>query len=188
MTAAYFDALRRALRDLPAAEVEDIVNEVASHVEERAELVGPDAALRAFGDPRDIASLYIADRMSRRPARPAPWRLLGAMRRIAGLGARGTAIAIASAAGYGFGLLLVAMALVKPFAPDVIGLWLIGGDDPGFSLGRSLAPQGEEVLGWWIIPIGLLLGGAAIYATWRASLAALRSVVRAALREIRSRE
>lgn len=177
MTDAYFDRLRGALHGLPDAEVAEIVSEVQAHIAERAETIGIEEALRAFGDPGDIAALYLADRLTGRPERPSPWRLLRAARLVARLGIKGLTTLLVSLAGYGFGLLLIAMALSKPFTPDRVGLWVTGGDDPAFSLGRSAAPQGVEVLGWWVIPIGLLLGAASLYLTWRVSLSSLRSMI-----------
>jgi hypothetical protein len=174
---AYFQTLRAALLGLPPAEVEDIVREMAAHADEKAEIVGKDAALRALGDPRDLASLYLADRLTSAPARPSPGRALRAARLIAGRGVKGLALLTASIAGYGFGLLLVAMALYEPFAPAQIGLWVVAGDDPSFSLGRTRAPIGEDVLGGWIIPIGALLGATILYLTWRLGLSTLRSII-----------
>lgn len=177
MTDPYFAALRQALRTLPTAEVEEIVSEVAAHIEERAETLGTDAAMRAFGDPQDIARLYLAQRPAG-VSRAWSWRA----RRVVGCGARGLATLTASLAGYGFGALLLAMALSKPFTPERIGLWVVGGDDPAFMLGRTDMPVGEEILGWSVIPIGLSLGALLIYLTWRASARVLRSMIGTGLR------
>ncbi len=181
MNDPYFDTLRKSLRSLPAADVEDIVRELRAHVDERMESMGADAALHALGNPNDIAALYLADRMVGRSTRPSVWRVLRAAGLVGGLSARGLLTLGISIVGYGFGFLFVAMALFKPFTPDRIGLWIVGGDDPGFMLGRTRAPLGEEVLGWWVIPIGAVLGALMIYLTWHVSLRALRSLIRAGL-------
>jgi len=173
MNDPYFAALRKTLRQLPAAEVEEFVSEVAAHIEERAETLGQEASMRAFGDPRDIARLYLAQRSTDVPVRAWSWRA----RRAVGLCAKGLTTLAVSLVGYGFGTLLLAMALVKPFTPERIGLWVVGGDDPSFMLGRTDMPVGEEMLGWSVIPIGLSLGTLIIYLTWRMSVPVLRSTV-----------
>jgi hypothetical protein len=73
------------------------------------------------------------------------------------------------------GALLVTAALLKPFAPDRVGLWIQDAPDgPDISLGITRSPAGPEILGWWSIPIGLLLGAGLLFVTWRFSLTAVR--------------
>ena len=60
--------------------------------------------------------------------------------------------------GYGLGVSLIACALLKPFLPGNIGLWI---DRHGMNLGFEIPrPHGQELLGWWIIPLGLMAGTA----------------------------
>jgi hypothetical protein len=65
--------------------------------------------------------------------------------------------------GYGFALGFIVSAVMKPIFPDHVGLWT----DHGVTLGiRETAQQGD-LLGWWIIPIGLILGTIFLIATTR---------------------
>ena len=52
---------------------------------------------------------------------------------------------------------LVVLAALKPFFPDHVGLWW---NPPAlFALGFVREPEPRfEILGWWIIPLGLLAG------------------------------
>ena len=55
-------------------------------------------------------------------------------------------------------------AMLKPFRPERAGLFrTAAGDELTLRLGLSGSPTppGEELLGWWIVPLGVLLGGTA---------------------------
>jgi hypothetical protein len=78
-------------------------------------------------------------------------------------------------AGYGFGVLFLLCAVLKPFHPGTAGLWLIA-DAAGdvvisLRMGFGSAPAGgRELLGWWIVPLGLAAGCALVTLTTRLSL------------------
>jgi hypothetical protein len=61
---------------------------------------------------------------------------------------------------------LLAMAVVKPFAPEYVGLWT---SPTGFTFGLILSPDPTSIerLGWWIVPLGLLGSGLLILTTRR---------------------
>lgn len=68
------------------------------------------------------------------------------------------------AGGYFFSACFLLAALHKPFAPGRVGLWRFGDE---FSLhlgfGTGFTPvSGTELLGWWLVPAGMLLGSAGI--------------------------
>jgi hypothetical protein len=66
-----------------------------------------------------------------------------------------------------------------------VGLWRVPDpDDPfNFVLGVMLPrPDGVELLGWWIIPLGLALGLALGYLTWRFGVTCVRLMARAGRR------
>jgi hypothetical protein len=85
--------------------------------------------------------------------------------------------------GYGTALIALGCALVKPFMPDRVGFWVqsVPPDDWSFQLGRvGVAPtDAREVLGWYIVPLGLLVGALALTATSRYLLAKVRKLRRA---------
>jgi hypothetical protein len=72
--------------------------------------------------------------------------------------------------GYFLGGAFILCAVLKPFHPATAGLWILpdGAADITYSLrlGFSSVPTGgREVLGWWIVPLGLVVGGALVIST-----------------------
>ena len=67
-------------------------------------------------------------------------------------------------------------ALVKPLAPGRVGLWWLPGGEISLHLGfvAPPPPRGEELLGWWIVPMGLVLGAGALWLTPRFGRWAIR--------------
>jgi hypothetical protein len=69
-------------------------------------------------------------------------------------------------------------ALLKPIYPKTAGLWsLADAGDLSLSLrlGVSGAPaNGRELLGWWIVPLGLFLGLVLVLFTFRFGLWSIR--------------
>jgi hypothetical protein len=179
---AYLAQVRRHLSPLPADEAREAIDELRSHVRDRSggeglTPHGVEAALAALGDPRGLAGLHLAERAAARAETDrSPWRVLAATWRLAGFSLAAAWALLVSAAGYAVGLGLLLLALIKPFAPDNIGLWIqpSPNDDVSVSIGRSLTPSGSEVLGWWLIPIGLLGGALVLFLTWRFGLVRLR--------------
>ncbi len=187
--------VRRGLRGLSAGETADILEELRSHIVDRARESGAvtpasvAAAVGGLGDLRELAGAYAAGRIAAPvEERRSPWWMLGAAFRLARLSAWGFCVFVASLLGYGVGASLVITALVKPFAPKYAGLWVSGhGETFTLDLGVHGDPvAGQELLGWWIIPIGLVLGALMLWLTWRFNRAALRGVrKRSALRTAR---
>ena len=187
--------VRRGLRGLSAGETADILEELRSHIVDRARESGEltpastAAAVAGLGDLRELASAYAAGRIAAPvEERRSPWWMLGAAFRLARLSLWGFFIFMASLVGYGIGASLVATAIIKPFAPEHAGLWVSGhGDTFSLNLGVMGSPvTGQELLGWWIIPIGVVLGALLLWLTWRFNRAALRGVrKRSALRVAR---
>jgi hypothetical protein len=70
------------------------------------------------------------------------------------LGATGVLI------GAGLGGSWLYFVVAKFFQPGRVGLWKLADptDDWSFSLGAVDAPGARELLGWWLIPVGLALG------------------------------
>jgi hypothetical protein len=184
----YLGEVRGTLRGLDPAEVDEILAELRSHVLDR---VGGEAglneqavqqALDGLGAPRALGAGYLGQRMVARVERSrSPWRVLGAVYRLASFSVGAFLLFLVSLAGYGVGASFVLVALAKPFFPNKVGMWVWGkGDDLTISIGstnRPMPPQ-AELLGWWIIPIGLVLGSLLLFLTWRLSLAGVRALGR----------
>ena len=72
---------------------------------------------------------------------------------------------------YLFGFMLIVCALLKPFHPHSAGVWVLPDRTLSIRLGFSGAPPGgSDLFGWWIIPVGLGLGGGLLIATWQFAL------------------
>jgi hypothetical protein len=184
----YLEDLRRRLGALPAAEVDDIVEELRSHVRDRCAGPSPTGAdvtavLRQLGSPAELAALYVRGRgFETAPVSRSPVVLAGGLFRWASWITAGVFALVCLVAGYLVAGSLVIAALHEPFAADRVGLFRQG-DSVSLHLGLrgGAAPTGEEVLGLWIVPIGLVAGAIAV---WWTSVA-VRPAVRAAVRLLR---
>ena len=185
MIEPYLRDLERALKGrLPAPEIREIVAEIRAHLSERSNEDGASRALASLGPARDLAALYLAERLAERAVTGrGPLLMLQSVYRMAGLSFDASIALGIAISGYLSGALLVTAALLKPFAPDRVGLWVQDASDgPNISLGVTRSPAGQEILGWWSIPLGLLLGAGLLFLTWRFSLTAVRRLGQAAQR------
>lgn len=184
----YLGELRGALRALPEAERDEILAELRSHVLDRAsgEAGLTDEAVRkaldGLGAPRVLAAGYVGRAVAERvEVSRSPWRILMGAWRLTSLSVSAFGLFIVSLTGYGVGASFVLVALAKPFFPDKVGMWVRGhGQDFTVNIGANDAPHlaTQEMLGWWIIPLGLVLGAAILWATWRLGLAWVRALGR----------
>jgi hypothetical protein len=171
----YLEQVRRHLRGLSETETRETLAELRSHVLDRVDGdLSPakvEAAIEALGSPREVARLNVAERaVSQIDADRSLLAVPRAIARLATLSLYGFFAFLVSFTGYGIGGALLLTAVVKPFAPSHVGLWRMpsASDDYSYSLGVvSQAPQAHELLGWWIIPVGLVGGTLAVWATWQ---------------------
>jgi uncharacterized membrane protein len=181
-TDAYLLRLRAALRGLPDSEIEEILREIRGHILERQE--GGDRGdserlpqiLCELGSPEDIGALYRTEALvARARATFSPVLILGSAVRLATKSLIGFLSLMLGLVGYVTAAGFLWCAGAKPFLPDRIGLWR---SQYRFSMG--IIPPSEhaqELLGWWIIPVGLILGITVIVVT----TALLRWMLRYAL-------
>lgn len=165
----YLHDLDAALRTLPREHAHDIVEELRSHIVEKATAsgditpAGVDSVLADLGSAEDLASLYLADDLQVRAlAIRSPLLILRSLFRWASLSFAGFVVLIGSLLGYFVAASLAACALLKPIHPLTAGLWMIPNEaDYSISLRLgfgSVPPGSRELLGWWIVPIGLVAG------------------------------
>jgi hypothetical protein len=166
----YLNEFAVRLHPLSAEQTRDVVEEIRSHILETATTdrgciteESVDATLARLGSPSDLARGYVDFVPSpfvlgenQHGARLQPWKSFfsQAARHIP------TAIVILATllAYFGAGILALS-ALSKPFHPARVGLWKTGADDFSLHLGlanSAAAPVGDEILGWSIIPLGLI--------------------------------
>jgi hypothetical protein len=179
---AYLEVLRARLAGLNEAEIRDIVAELRSHVIDRATVEGAmsvasvDAALARLGGPETLAAEYVTGEiLARAEVSRTPWRVLESLFRWASLSVSGALVLLASVIGYFLGAVFFLCALLKPFHPHAAGLWLVpdGAGDTVLSLrmGFEGAPSGSrDVLGFWIVPAGLVAGSLLLLLTTRFAL------------------
>jgi uncharacterized membrane protein len=183
----YLKQVRSGLRNLPEPQVADILQELRSHVLERAQSNGTlsdtatDAALQALGSPQEVASLYVAENfMARAESSRTPCMVLRGVFLWAMLSLKGFLVFAVCLIGYAFGASCFIAALAKPFNPQAVGLWLTDQNSFSLMLGMTDSPRhGHELLGWFLIPIGCFLGGGTILLTTHFGLWCIRRFRRA---------
>jgi hypothetical protein len=183
---AYLAKLRKRLRDLNEQDVREIVEELRSHILDRANVGGEmsvgkvDVALAALGSPEQLAGEYLTDNLlALAEVSRSPLRVLEILFRWASLSVSGFLVFLSSVVGYFLGIAFVLGALLKPVHPQSAGLWIYpaGGGNSEISLRLGFGsppPDGRDLLGWWIVPIGLLLGCGLVMLTTRFGLWCLR--------------
>jgi hypothetical protein len=177
----YLAELRTHLRSLPDEQVVDIVEEIRSHIRDTGPAGGAmteaslNAALSRLGPPSALAASYVTDNLlARAQSNRMPWAVLRGIFHWATLSVKGFLVFIVCLIGYTFGASFFLAALAKPLNPKV-GLWFVGPDSYSLALGMTDSwPQGHELLGWKIIPIGLALGGGTILLTTHFGLWCIR--------------
>lgn len=169
---SYFARVRVALRGLPEREIEDILRELRSHVDDLAgkEGAGVEAALQSLGNPLDLAQTYRSqNQLVRAECSGSPLVILPGLR----YASRGTLERITVTALYVLGYFgmgtLWAGALEKLFSPSRGGLWYTPGDLWSITLivGGNPPPNARELLGWWVVPIAVLAGWGVKYVSDR---------------------
>jgi hypothetical protein len=179
---AYLVKLRARLRGMNDDDVREIVQELRAHITDKATASGEvtaatvESALAALGSPEELASQYLTDALlSRAEITRSPVRILEGLLRWASLSIAGFLVMLGSIFGYFLGVVFVLCALLKPFHSETAGLWISrdSSNDLSFSirLGFGTVPVNkQEVLGWWIVPIGLLVGCGLVMLTTRFAL------------------
>lgn len=169
---SYIARVRVALRGLPDREIDDILRELRSHVDELTgkEGTGVEAALQSLGDPLDLAQTYRSEnQMVLAQCSGSPLIILQGLRHASRdtLG-RVTATALYVLGYFSMGTLW-AGALEKLLAPSRGGLWYTPGDFWSITLvvGGNPPAGARELLGWWVVPIALLAGVGVKYASDR---------------------
>jgi hypothetical protein len=177
---AYLVALRKQLRGPVDDDVEDIVEEIRVHILDKTSGAAATdtvaATLASLGTPEELASRYRTDDLLQRAqVTRSPFVSLRSLSRWATLSFAGLVVFLVSVVGYSLGGGLVIVAALKLMWPRATGFWMEFYPDGspksasgGFGSGYiSQPPPGREVLGWWLVPIGLVLGGALLFLTFR---------------------
>jgi hypothetical protein len=165
-----------------------LLERIGSERDVTQEAVG--RVIRAAGDPEELAREYEMQAMLRQAAATrSPWRLLHTTLRWARTGGAGIAAFFVALLGYGCGAVFYLSAFLKPFFPSRFGLWLaprntlcfgywdgrlsgaqlygVSVRPPSFVLGTLGPVDGpvRELLGIWLIPIGVVCGAILLFVT-----------------------
>jgi HAAS domain-containing protein len=179
---AYLGRLRQLLRGMNAEDAHEIVEELRSHIIDKAAArgqataAGVDAALAMLGKPEELASQYMTDDLlARAEVSRSPVRILESLFRWASLSAVGFFVLLSSIVGYFLGGAFMWCAVLKIIHPQTAGLWVLpgGADDYEISLRLGFASPpvgGRDLLGWWIVPVGLVVGCGLVMLTTRFAL------------------
>jgi hypothetical protein len=182
MIEAYLGRLRRLLSGVNQQGAAEIIEELHSHILERVEASGDGTSssvatiLAALGSPDELANEYLTDNLlARAEASRSPLQILKSLFRWASLSVAGFFVLAISVLGYFLGAVFIMVAALKPFHPQAAGLWLLGngaGDaEISLRLGfGGVPPEGRDLLGWWVVPVGLLAGCAVVVLTTRLAL------------------
>jgi hypothetical protein len=167
---AYLAELRRRLAPLPETDRDEIAAELRSHVLDSAGPAPAESAvaeaLERLGPAEDLAAQYVTHHdLSGVERSRSPWAIVRGLARLAGTGIAGLSALAACLLGYALAACFAFAAVRKPTAPDRVGLWRLGPDTISLTLGFGARPGGEELLGWWIVPIGLLAGAGLVWLT-----------------------
>jgi hypothetical protein len=186
----YLTQVQRYLHGLPDAEAREVIAELRSHVLDKVDGAPTpqrvEAAIAELGSPKEVARLNVTERVvARIETDRSPLKVLWGVTRLAGLSLYGFFAFLVSFTGYGVALSLLATAAVKPFFWDHAGLWWT--PDPKFGHSMSLGvvfpnPGGQELLGWWVIPLGVFGGLLIGWLTWRFGIFSARQMRSAAQR------
>ena len=179
---AYLARLRKLLRGIDEKERNEIVEELRGHILERSTVNAEERAadavdrtLASLGTPERLAGEYLADNLlAQAEVSRSPLHLLQILFWWASLSITGFFVFLGSIIGYFLGAALILCGLLKPLHPQTAGLWRIPaveGSAWSLRLGFGSPPPGaSDVLGWWIIPIGLIVGCALVMLTTRFGL------------------
>ena len=167
---AYMSRLHARLRGIRDDEVREIVEELRSHVMDKAAAsgqvtaAGVDAALAALGSPEELASQYVTDNLlARAEVSRSPVQIQKLVPLWASLSVAGFFVLLGSVVGYFCGCVFALVAVAKLIHPHTAGLWLFPSGDGDLEMSFRLGfgappPGGRDVFGWWIVPIGWMTG------------------------------
>ena len=169
---AYLAELRRCLGELPPQDVHEILQEIRGHIFERAEASGEltedrlVAILKALGRPDEIAPMYQVDAVvAKARSSFSPRVVMRGIHRWSMVSVWGLVLFVIGVVGYATAAALILAGMGKIIAPDQFGAWV--GPHTLLDIGVNHDPTVHDVLGWWLVPVGLAGGSVLFLATTR---------------------
>jgi uncharacterized membrane protein len=162
----YIARVEKTLRRVPAAKREELVLEIKSHIYESFQNTTTEdepnkllTVLENLGDPEEYLSPLIAETLLADAShRFSPRNLLYGLFYNLYRGIYNGIMSIILFIGYLFVAAFGMLAFLKVIIPGKVGLFVnnAGTPEETSSLGFLFAPQGKEILGYWMVPIMLL--------------------------------
>ena len=163
----YLKSLSKYLSRLNKDEADEVIREIESHIydvlESSDEEGNAQEILEGFGSARDLAASYVDHIIEGTPP-PTGFKAIQQVKK----GATKGLFYSTAVFGLGVAIFLILVSILKLFAPDQVGAWsAAGGNSVTISIGGADQHAGEEVMGFWIVPIFMGLGLAVLYLTKR---------------------
>jgi uncharacterized membrane protein len=157
----YFSELNSSMKAFSPAEREEFLRELRAHVLDRLPNADPSKeqcreVLVALGTPQEIARQYRLEFVLGRAAKSkSPAVLFRGALLWAVSGLQGFVVFMVALFGYGITVAFFVGAVLKPFFPDHIGLYV---GKQGVNIAYLPNPHGPDVLGNFFIPVALIAG------------------------------
>ncbi|MGE5322835.1 MAG: DUF1700 domain-containing protein [Actinomycetota bacterium] len=162
MVETYFGQLDAKMADLPEGERREFLMELRAHVmdrlEQRATVSDEDcrAVLKALGTPDEIARQYRMELILKRSSwKISPLTVLRVALRWTVAGVQGYLVFIVALVGYLVAASLYLTALLKPFFPHNIGMYV---SERGINLADFPIQHGHDIMGNYYIPFAIFVG------------------------------
>jgi len=172
----YLQNLKEVLKPLPEKEKDEIVLEIKGHIQERmsqssqaednAEALKN--ALIRLGKPEEYAFEFVTDYLlSRGIEKKKVWMIFKGLLRWGCNTLAGFFYSLFFFASYLISASFVFIGIMKPIFPEKVGFFLRNGrfENFGLIMGVTDNPNMQEVLGYWIIPIALIIGIVCFFVT-----------------------
>ena len=162
----YFADVHRALRFVDEADARELRQDLEAHLADsfaqrdaaQPELPRLEQAISRLGRPAEYLRPLIADGLLDRGTQSfRPASLIQGLYYSVRLGSKRAMIALGFALGYALIAIFLLMAVLKPFWASNVGLFLAPGGGIEFGIMSDTAGA-RELLGWWTIPVAILLG------------------------------
>ncbi|WP_372768246.1 hypothetical protein [Pseudoalteromonas sp.] len=166
----YLTTLAKYMSRLDKQQINEVIREIESHIydvidniEIEGKPIAIDEVLARFGSPKQLAQQY-SDHLIMGAPPPPGFNALGKVKKSVTAGVfYGSGII-----GYILGAGLIIIGILKIFMPKSVGVWV---SDHGQSIIVGVVEQApissEELLGIWLIPVGIATGSLILYLTYR---------------------
>jgi hypothetical protein len=157
----YLKNLSKYLLRLDKPDAQEVIREIESHILDALELqeeggrqIDAKLILDGFGEPRELANQYVEHLLKGTPP-PSGFKAIQSVKK----GATKTLYYSMGLLSYGVSVFLVIVGLVKLFLPSEIGVWSASqGNSFIITFSEYVYPNSEELLGYWLSPIAIVIG------------------------------